>query len=121
MHTNFDLDPFQVDVKNVLQALLDGSSSFAEFCVESEAASVFINAGEVDPATFFQIDTRFPGPKLVLGFDQNAVVPEPSTILLLGFAGIGFFWLRRLKLVHNWGIGELKWRLARGPSLVEVH
>ncbi|MCR4337028.1 MAG: PEP-CTERM sorting domain-containing protein [Candidatus Omnitrophica bacterium] len=92
----FNLDPFQVDVTSSLQDLLDSSSSFAEFRVESESASVFINAGETDPSTFFSVDTRWPGPRLVLEFDQSATaVPEPATILMLGGGLLGGFFRKR--------------------------
>ena len=92
----FDLDPFQLDVTSSLQSFLNGSSSFAEFRVQSASPTVFINAGETDPASGFSTDPRFPGPKLELAFDQRSPVPEPATLFLLG-GGLAAMRLRKRK------------------------
>lgn len=92
----FELAPFELDVKSSLQTLLNNSSQFAEFRVQSSAPSVFINAGEVDPNSNFQTDPRWPGPKLALEFDVNPTVPEPATLFLLG-GGLAAMFSRRKK------------------------
>lgn len=80
----FDLDRFELDVKPALQTLLNNPlTSFAEFRVESEAATVFINAGEVGPDSGFSVDPRWPGPILTV-----SIVPEPIGGLLMLVGGL---------------------------------
>jgi hypothetical protein len=90
----FNLDPFSLDITSSLQDLLNNSNHFAEIRVQSPSPTVFINAGEVDPNSGFQTDSRWPGPKLALEFDHDQTVPEPSTLLLLG-GGLAAVCLRR--------------------------
>ncbi len=92
---SFDPKLFELDVTSHLQGLLDDPTAhFAEFRVESDSPSIFINAGETDGT--YSVDTRWPGPKLALTFNQVAAVPEPSTLLLLS-VGTGLAALLRRK------------------------
>ena len=92
----FDLELFELDVTSHLQNLLnDPTAHFAEFRVESDSPSVFINAGETDGT--HSVDPRWPGPKLALNFEPVAAVPEPSSLLLLSFGTGLMAFLRRKK------------------------
>lgn len=90
----FDLALFELDVKSTLQPLLNSSNPYAEFRVQSSFPTVFINAGETDPASGFSTDPRWPGPKLALEFAVNPTVPEPATLFLMG-GGLTAMLLRR--------------------------
>lgn len=92
----FDLAPFQMDVTSSLQSFLNNGHSFAEFRVQSASPTIFINAGETDPAGGFSTDDRWGGPKLALTFEANPVVPEPSTFFLFG-AGLAAMRIRKNK------------------------
>jgi hypothetical protein len=93
-----DLDFFELDATAALQALLDHSDSFAEFRVESEQKTAYINAGE---SFNFPLDQRWPGPRLTLTFDESAVVAEPATAMLFAAGVAGGIFKRRRKSAFN--------------------
>lgn len=87
--------PFSLDITSNVQPLLNQSESYIEFRIESDELSVLVNAGDVGPG--YNLDTRYPGPRLVLEFasGQGSVVPEPSSMILLGSGLLGLGGVRR--------------------------
>ncbi len=95
----FNLSPFQLNVTSSLQHLLNNSDHYAEFRIKTNSPTIFINAGEVDPSSFFTVNTLYPGPKLALTLSEPLVTPEPSFMVLFGIGSIfmGKTFLRRKK------------------------
>ncbi|MCA9408432.1 MAG: PEP-CTERM sorting domain-containing protein, partial [Candidatus Omnitrophica bacterium] len=86
----FSLSPFQIDVTKGVNPLLNNSSQFLEFRIESEEFTAFINSGEISG------ESRVSGPQLMLTFvDSQAVVPEPASFLLFSSGLLGAFGLRK--------------------------
>jgi len=93
----FNLEYFQLDITSYLQELLNTNHEYAEFRVEAEYPTVYINAGETGPSSDHTIDPTWPGPQLALTFSDVHAVPEPGSLFLLGAALMGGGLCRRKK------------------------
>ncbi|MFA6321842.1 MAG: PEP-CTERM sorting domain-containing protein [Candidatus Omnitrophota bacterium] len=82
----FDFGLWQIDVTSGVQELLDNSDLYAEFRLQSSKETGYISATDMDPS--YSSDP-YRGVQLELIFSPSPAVPEPGTLLLVGFGAFG--------------------------------